>query len=235
MPACKGVNSASLILSDMRFQIFLVTRAAIIPATTPHSGEIRPPPTTSIIIESNMRTKAPFLLWMQVATQIVTASPEKTVTIPDTRKLGINVIAGAPPSNVREGQASMMISLGAISPWSISPGPWDAPPIPAKMPRIETTAIVILPLNVRRTMIVTSAVNAMIEPNKTTRRVQSTFAHQASVLGRWGLCRALSPCNADRPSLNVVLVTEISFWQQCAAGGIFLIIRCWKGIISFSK
>ena len=93
----KGVNSASVILSDMRFQIFFVTRAPIIPATTPNSGGIRPPPTRSIIIENNMRTKPPFLLWMRVAAQIVTASPEKTVTIPDTLKLGISVIAGSPP------------------------------------------------------------------------------------------------------------------------------------------
>jgi hypothetical protein len=34
---------------------------------------------------------------MRVAAQIVTASPEKTVTIPDTLKLGISVIAGSPP------------------------------------------------------------------------------------------------------------------------------------------
>jgi hypothetical protein len=59
-------------------------------------------------------------------------------------------------------------------PWIISPGPWDAPPTPAKMPRIEATAIVIHPLNLRRVMLVTNAVRAMIETNRRTRRVQSS-------------------------------------------------------------
>lgn len=50
------------------------------------------------------------------------------------------------------------------------------------MPRIEATAIVTLLLNLPRTMTVTSAVNARIELNKTTRRVQSCkFLHPASV------------------------------------------------------
>lgn len=204
----------------MRFQIFFVTRAPIIPATTPNTGGIRPPPTRNIIIESSMSTKPPFLHRMRVAAQIVTASPEKTVTIPDTLKLGISVIAGSPLSNVREGQASMMIPLGAISPWSISPGPWDAPATPAKMPRIVATAIVILPLNLCRAIMVTSAVSAVIEPNWTTIKFQSSkFAHPASVLDCCDLCRALSPGNTDCRSLNVVPVTEIAFWQQCAAGG----------------
>jgi hypothetical protein len=64
----------------------------------------------------------------------VIVSPKMTVTIPDTRKLGISVIAGSPPNDVRDDQASMMVPLGAILPWSISPGPWDAPPTPGKMP-----------------------------------------------------------------------------------------------------
>ncbi len=118
---------------------------------------------------------------MRVAAQIVTASPKMTVTIPDTLKLGISVIAGSPPNDVSSGQASMIIPLGAILPWSISPGPWDAPPTPAKMPRIEATAIMTLPLNLLRTMMVTSAVSAMIEPKRPTRRVQSSkFVHPAS-------------------------------------------------------
>src|SRR5215211_149864 len=120
---------------------------------------------------------------MRVAAQIVTAAPVMTVTIPETLKLGISVIAGSPLNDVSAGQASIMIPLGAILPWSISPGPWEAPPIPAKMPRIVATAIVILPLNLRRTMMVTSAVSAMIEPNRTTRSVQSSkFVHPASLL-----------------------------------------------------
>ncbi|HJR48907.1 MAG TPA: hypothetical protein VJ799_12190 [Nitrososphaeraceae archaeon] len=104
----------------------------------------------------------------------MTASPKMTATIPDTLKLGISVIAGSPANNVRAGQASMIIPVGAILPWSISPGPWDAPATPAKMPRIEATAIVTLPLTLRLTMMVTSAVSAMIEPSRTIRRVQSS-------------------------------------------------------------
>jgi hypothetical protein len=47
------------------------------------------------------------------------------------------------------------------------------------MPRIEATAIVTLPLTLRLTMMVTSAVSAMIEPSRTIRRVQSsTFTIQ---------------------------------------------------------
>jgi hypothetical protein len=111
---------------------------------------------------------------MRVAAQIVTASPKMTATIPDTLKLGISVIAGTPANNVRAGQASMIIPVGAILPWSISPGPCDAPATPAKMPRIEATAIVTLPLSLRLTIIVTSAVNAMIEHSRTTRGVQSS-------------------------------------------------------------
>src|ERR671914_560556 len=42
------------------------------------------------------------------------------------------------------------------------------------MPSIEATAIVIFPLNLRRTMMVTNAVRAMIAPNRRTRRVQSS-------------------------------------------------------------
>ena len=120
---------------------------------------------------------------MRVAAQIVTASPKMTVTIPDTLKLGISVIAGSPANNVRAGQASMIIPLGATLPWIISPGPWDAPPTPAKMPRIEATAIVIHPLNLRRVMLVTNAVRAMIKPNSRTRRVQSSkFLHPAQFI-----------------------------------------------------
>ena len=79
---------------------------------------------------------------MCVAAQIVTASPIITVTTPDTLKLGISVLAGSPANIVSSGQASMMIASGAIFPWSISPGPCDAPSTPAKMLRSEATAIV---------------------------------------------------------------------------------------------
>ena len=144
------------------------------PATTPNGGGIRPPPTKSIIIESNMRTKDPLLPGMRIAVQVVTAAPVMAVNIPDTLKLGISVIAGSPANNVRAGQASMIIPLGAMLPCSISPGPWDAPLTPAKMPRIEATAIVTLPLNLCRSTMITSVVSAMIEPNKITRRVQSS-------------------------------------------------------------
>ena len=127
-----------------------------------------------------MRTEAPLLLWMRVATQIVTATPVMIVNIPDKLKLGISVRAGSPANNVSSGQASMIIPLGAILPWSISPGPWDAPPTPAKIPRIEATAIVIFPLNLCRITMVTNAVRAMIEPNRRTRRVQlSKLVHPA--------------------------------------------------------
>ena len=120
---------------------------------------------------------------MRVAAQIVTASPKMTVTIPDTLNLGISGIAGSPANNVRAGQSSMIIPLGATLPWIISPGPWDTPPAPAKMPRIEATAIVIHPLNLRRVMLVTNAVRAMIEPNRRTRRVQSSkFLHPAQFI-----------------------------------------------------
>jgi hypothetical protein len=105
-----------------------------------------------------------------------------TVTIPVTPKLGISVIAGSPPNDVSSGQASMMFPFGALSPWSISPGPWDAPVTPAKMPRIEAAAIVMLPLNLCRIVMITSAVSAMIEPDRATRRVQSSkLVHTASV------------------------------------------------------
>lgn len=107
---------------------------------------------------------------MCVAAQIVTASPIITVTIPDTLKLGISGLAGSPANNVSSRQASMMIAPGAIFPWSISLGPCDAPSTPAKMLRSEATAIVIRPLSVWRTTTVTSAVSAVIEPNRTTRR-----------------------------------------------------------------
>ena len=122
---------------------------------------------------------------MRVAAQIVTATPVMTVTIPVTLKLGINLISGSPPNDVSSGQASMRIPLGAILPCSISLAPWDAPPIPAKRPRIEAKASVTLPLNLRLTMMVTSAVSAMIEPNKTTRRIQSSnfVVHPSSASG----------------------------------------------------
>jgi hypothetical protein len=102
----------------------------------------------------------------------VTASPIITATIPDTLKLGISVLAGSAANIVSSGQASMMIALGAILPWSISLGTCDAPLIHAKMLRAEATAIVILPLNLQHTRIVTSAVSAMIEAHRRSRRVQ---------------------------------------------------------------
>jgi hypothetical protein len=97
-----------------------------------------------------------------------------TVAIPDTLKLGISVIAGSPPNDVSSGQASMIIPLELYCLEVFQPGPWDAPPTPAKMPMIEATAIVILPLSLHRTMMVTSAVSAMIEPNRRRRRGQSS-------------------------------------------------------------
>ncbi len=113
---------------------------------------------------------------MRVAAQIVTAIPVMAVTIPDTLKLGISVMAGSQANDVSSGQACMIIPLVAILPCRISPDPWDAPPTPAKMATMEATAIAILPLNMCRTMMVTCAVSAMMEPNKTTRRrrVQSS-------------------------------------------------------------
>ena len=166
-------NSPSFMFHDVRiFKSFCLTQVPRIPATTPNRGEIRPPLVKSTVNESNVRLR--LLSYSQcacVGAQIVTASPIITVTIPDTLKLGISVLAGSAANIVSSGQASMMIALGAILPWSISPGPCDVPLIPAKMLRTEATAIEILPLNLQHTMIVTSAVSAMIEPNRTTRRL----------------------------------------------------------------
>jgi hypothetical protein len=87
------------------------------PAATPISGGINPPPTGSIAIESDIRTKGPFLLRMRVATHVVITDPKMIVTIPDTSKLGISVIAGCWPStDVIAGQAAMKIPFDDISP-----------------------------------------------------------------------------------------------------------------------
>jgi hypothetical protein len=76
-----------------------------------------------------------------------------------------------------------MITLGSILPWIISLGPYDAPLITAKMLRTEATAVVILSLDLQSTMIVTSAVNAMIEAYRRSRRVQSSkYVHLVSNL-----------------------------------------------------
>jgi hypothetical protein len=66
---------------------------------------------------------------MCVVAQIMTASAIITVIIPGTLKLGISVLAGSSVNYVSSGQASMTIELGAILPWSFSPGPCDAPSI----------------------------------------------------------------------------------------------------------
>ncbi len=63
---------------------------------------------------------------------------------PATRKLGTIVMAGSPFNTVSSGHASITSSSGAMLPWSISPGPWDAPPSPAKMPIAEAATLVLL-------------------------------------------------------------------------------------------
>ncbi len=56
------------------------------------------------------------LLSMRIAAHIATTDPKMIVAIPDTRKLGISVIAGCPNNDVIAGQAVMKIPLGGISP-----------------------------------------------------------------------------------------------------------------------
>ena len=83
---------------------------------TPNAGGVRPPPRKSIIAQGNMSTKLPFLLWMRVAAQIVTAIPVMAVNTPDTLNLGISVIAASPAKDVSSGQACMIIPLETIFP-----------------------------------------------------------------------------------------------------------------------
>jgi hypothetical protein len=104
----------------------------------------------------------------------------------------------------------MMIPLGAILPWSISPGAWDAPPTPAKIPRIEAAAIVILPLNLSRTMIVTSAVSAMIEPNRTTRNERK--GTYKILMYRYVLVRF--PCNIYFLTIDQLVFLLVLLWTK---------------------
>src|SRR5215208_6977828 len=60
------------------------------------------------------------------------------------------------------------------------------------MPRIDATAILILPLSLRRMMKVPSEVSAKIEPKRTTTGVQSKFVHPASVSDSDILCSTSS-------------------------------------------